>query len=113
MVAPASDLLGDLLKSFILSITHQETRDEEHLEGDYFDELKSPEIITNDDACMHDYDLDLSDHVDLPCDPPPLLSLADFTRRRSPPSRNAPSSPRDATSRLAGWPPAPHSRCGA
>ena len=43
---------------------HRETGDEDNLEGDYFDELRSPEIITNDGSCMNDNDLDMSDHAD-------------------------------------------------
>ena len=34
------------------------------MEGDYFDEQRSPEIIMTDDLCTNDYDLDMSDHVD-------------------------------------------------
>ena len=43
---------------------HRPAGDEEHLEGDYFDELRSSEIIMNDDVCINDYDLDMSDDVD-------------------------------------------------
>ena len=43
---------------------HLSTREEDNLEGDYFDELRSPEIIMTDHLCTNDYDLDMSDHVD-------------------------------------------------
>ena len=35
---------------------HRSTGEEEHLEGDYFDELRSPKIIMTDDLCTNDYD---------------------------------------------------------
>ena len=74
MVAPASDLLGDLLKSFILFIGLPEMKN--NLEGDYFDELRSPEIIMNDDLCINDYDLDMSNDVDeLPITSPAAARL--------------------------------------
>ena len=34
------------------------------MEGDYFDELRSPEIIMNDDSGINDYDLDMSNAAD-------------------------------------------------
>ena len=34
------------------------------MEGDYFDALRSPAIISNDDVCINDYDLDMSDDAD-------------------------------------------------
>ena len=43
---------------------HQPAGVEENLEGDYFDELRSPEIIMNDDLCINDYDLDMSNEAD-------------------------------------------------
>ena len=34
------------------------------MEGDYFDELRSSEIIVNDDSGINDYDLDMSNDAD-------------------------------------------------
>ena len=34
------------------------------MEGDYFDELRGPEIIMDDDLCDNDYDLDMSNDAD-------------------------------------------------
>jgi hypothetical protein len=43
------------------------------LEGGYFDELRSPEIIMPDDVCTNDCDLDMSDH-EVQVDTPPSSS---------------------------------------
>ena len=43
---------------------HQPAGDEENLEGDYFDELRSPEIIMTYDFTMTDYKLDMSNDAD-------------------------------------------------
>ena len=49
MVAPVSDLLGDMLRSS--SRICGMNGDEEVEENDYFNELRSPEIITNHVFC--------------------------------------------------------------
>ena len=52
MVAPASDLLGNLLMSFILFIGLPEMKT---MGGDYFDELRRTQTIMNDDSGIDDY----------------------------------------------------------
>ena len=60
MVAPVSDPTGILLQTVsIMNIGI--LGEEDHFEGDYFDELRSPEIIMSGDLFADDYDLDMGD----------------------------------------------------
>ena len=43
---------------------HRPAGDEEHLEDDYFNQLRSPEMIANDDVEDNDYDLEYDSDVD-------------------------------------------------
>ena len=43
-----------------LNPAHRPAEVEEHLEDDYFNELRSPEIIINDDFCDKDYNLNMT-----------------------------------------------------
>ena len=47
-----------------LNPAHRPAAVEDHLEGDYFNELRSPEIIMNDDSCDNDFNLDMSNDSD-------------------------------------------------